>query len=1493
MDPNVSTSDSTKELLSVFRQARVNQQARKPTPPKPTRPLLRPDSDQQSNVIYAPQSRIGTTTDYQRATSSPAFANSGATPKRPLVHGSQDWRGLFEVKIRVNQLPWAVSTLDLYRVFSREGRIFRIEVIGENTAYVTFSPPPHRAFWQGVGQPVTLRDSENDREIPLICTRLEPRGRYGLHQSPVDPVYFYPQRITLYLDSLDLGFMYGEKSMMTMCSVKTEISHSVEFTLNLRFREITIMFHLPRSAVNKHPRPARPNAKAEFRFRIPLETLHTVFETFQSDEERELVFSVTSPPEYFRKTDNIEATHDPRLRTWDEWRAWYRQTDIVSDAHGLAASSVRLRKESAVVDIGRWRTFCLKLGSQRNQKTTYDIFCRALRDYNVHFLEHEPIARIMGDGKEAAIWQTLDLPPIDAMSPSATLLQLDTIHLAFRIRYQLEVCISLGCINEHNISREFLEQLVIMKEDLAVRHLEKAAESQVRYFDPMKIFDLRLPRQPRKAKGGHYTYMRAAQVSPSMIYYATPVLETSNRIIRQFFAFEDRFLRVKFVDERGKIFAKEDSETQEAIFDRIMRAMNNGIRIGDRHYEFLAFGNSQFREHGAYFFASTETLRAQHIRTWMGDLTDIRVVAKWAARLGQAFSTTRSIHGVHVEVKGEEDIVRNGYTFTDGVGRISVFLAKMIAKEFGIDNINEEYPSLFQFRMGGCKGVLAVDPQIKGIQELIIRRSQYKFPAKHEGLDVIRYSSFAVSMLNRQIITLLSALGVADAVFMRKLENELIELADAMKNEKIALSLLQKRIDFNQMTLTVAAMILDGFMRAEDPFMMSVLHLWRAWNIRYLKEKARITIDQGAFLLGCVDETETLHGYYKEEQPGQFASAKERIQSLPEIFVQVRDPPFTGPYKVKAGVCMLARNPSLHPGDIRIVKAVDVPELRHLKDVVVLPRTGDRDLANMCSGGDLDGDDYMVLWDHDLLPPYHHWNIEAMDFRPPKPDQIDREVRVEDITKFFITYIKNDQLPRIAHAHLAWSDISDVGVFDSKCLKLAELHALAVDYPKSGRPAKMTRELKPKEWPHFMEKAKDKTYRSGKVLGRMYDRVSLIDFKPFYNAPFDKRILDAYKEEQSAELLGVVKGIKSDYDDGVRRIMAKHAIETEFEVWTTFVLQHNTQSNDYKFHEEIGNLTSALKDRFREICIEKAGGAEISKLGAFVVAMYKVTADEITTAVAECGQTKTVGGREVPKRRMLPKFMPLMSFPWLFPAELGKIASGKHISSAANMAALQGMQKKTRHHKRVDDQAQTIGDVETKAGVVHPGEELLLFDDAEKDRDFEDAEHVAMVESGKHKVLEIIKRPKEEDEVEESHGNSEDEDNDRFMMRSDDGSDSDDDVPVERYAKPSLAETRHTEAVTAQRFQEYTAFLNRNQVDTGDGPTDGFGHVANLKRYTGGPADYQIRQGSDENPSGHKGPEEAESEAEVTTLGEVEEGEIQIEIDEGPSALERLGAMLG
>lgn len=272
---------------------------------------------------------------------------------------------------------------------------------------------------------------------------------------------------------------------------------------------------------------------------------------------------------------------------------------------------------------------------------------------------------------------------------------------------------------------------------------------------------------------------------------------------------------------------------------------------------------------------------------------------------------------------------------------------------------------------------------------------------------------------------------------------------------------------------------------------------------------------------------------------------------------------------------------------------------------------------------------------------------------------------------------------------------------------------MAVDYVKSGTPARMTSDLRPQKWPHFMEKEHkpaEQIYHSKKVLGQLYDQVDRVDFVPIFDRPFDERILNAYNV--SPEMLKDAAEVKVRYDAAVRRIMAQHEIRTEFEVWSTFVMQHSNDFRDYKFHEEIGNLSQSLKDQFRNECRQKVSTENFENMLRFVAAMYQVTAQEMNLALSECRQTVIVGGFETPLRKMVSSSMPLMSFAWLFPHYLGQIANGNFSTSDAIVpVALQGQTKRTPPKKQPVDLEGRDMVLETAEGTTHRGENLILFDD--------------------------------------------------------------------------------------------------------------------------------------------------------------------------------------
>lgn len=85
------------------------------------------------------------------------------------------------------------------------------------------------------------------------------------------------------------------------------------------------------------------------------------------------------------------------------------------------------------------------------------------------------------------------------------------------------------------------------------------------------------------------------------------------------------------------------------------------------------------------------------------------------------------------------------------------------------------------------------------------------------------------------------------------------------------------------------------------------------------------------------------------------------------------------------------------------------------------------------------------------------------------------------ITHFFVDYIVNANLGMVANAHLAHADASPDGARDPRCLELARLHSLAVDYPKTGVPAVLGLELRPKSFPDFMENKTKPKYEAQKV----------------------------------------------------------------------------------------------------------------------------------------------------------------------------------------------------------------------------------------------------------------------------------------------------------------------------------------------------------------------------------------------------------------------------
>ena len=276
-----------------------------------------------------------------------------------------------------------------------------------------------------------------------------------------------------------------------------------------------------------------------------------------------------------------------------------------------------------------------------------------------------------------------------------------------------------------------------------------------------------------------------------------------------------------------------------------------------------------------------------------------------------------------------KDIVHNNCVFSDGVGRISQDLADQIVAKLNQKN----GPTAFQFRLGGAKGVLAVDRKMQPGM-IAIRPSQMKFKTEHKILEINKCAMFNKVALNYQVISILETLDVPDESFLQLLTEMEDSLSDMMQDADKARAVLWNMSEGPGVCRDLARVVEAGFFDRGDPYVMNALAVMRASHLKDARERSKLPVAKGGSFLGVLDEYDVL-----EEN---------------QVFIQYGDG--ETPDQTVVGDVMVYRTPCLHPGDVRMCTAVDHPELRSLRNVVVFSSKGKQSVPSMCGGGDLDGD---------------------------------------------------------------------------------------------------------------------------------------------------------------------------------------------------------------------------------------------------------------------------------------------------------------------------------------------------------------------------------------------------------------------------------------------------------------------------------------------------------------------------------------------------------
>ncbi|KAK1311092.1 RNA-dependent RNA polymerase 2 [Acorus calamus] len=840
---------------------------------------------------------------------------------------------------------------------------------------------------------------------------------------------------------------------------------------------------------------------------------------------------------------------------------------------------VRTTDFSPLKSIGQSFSFCFELSEGLNAS---DIFWSL-----PHYEEFENLTLTQGK----SLYSTSELQPI-INCPSQCM-------LTYKILFQLNALIHSQKLIGSQVNPDLFDSLSGLSEDVAITILLKLHKLKTTCHEPLLFIQSQLERMERQKNlpsASHNTSRENLMschrvlVTPSRVYFMGPELETSNYIVKHYAAYESDFLRVSFVDEDWSKLPSDSLSTlveqgpfskphRTRIYNRILSVLRDGITIGQKRFEFLAFSASQLRANSVWMFASNDNVNAESIREWMGNFGKIRSVSMCAARMGQLFSSslrTLSVPLHEVEIIPDVEVVTDGikYCFSDGIGKISLSFAEQVAKKCDLTHI----PSAFQIRYGGYKGVIAVDRTSS--QKLSLRQSMLKFDSNVTMLCVTKWSESLPCYLNREIVCLLSTLGIKDEVF-EAMQDKQVRLLDQMLiDRQVALDVLESMVGSD--TRTLMKMLLHGYEPCTEPYLSVMLRAYREYGLSDLRSKCRIFVPQGRVLIGCLDESGTLdYGQVYIRVTMTKAELQDRGSSL-----QLNP---DGKTVIVLGKVVVTKNPCLHPGDIRVLDAICDPGLvdAGLVDCIVFPNKGERPHPNECSGGDLDGDLYFASWNEDLIPSE---TDAPMDYIGRRARLMDHTVTLKEIHKYFVDYMINDTLGAISTAHLVYADREPAKARSPKCLQLANLHSMAVDFAKSGAPAEMPRNLRPREYPDFMERGERFTYRSTGVLGKLY-RATIYptgkkSHEPLWSEEIARSSYDHDLEVQGFEdFLEVADDYKRQYAEKLSFLMNYYGSQSEDEILTGNLRDRSIYlvKDKKRYGEMKDRILIAVKSLHREV----------------------------------------------------------------------------------------------------------------------------------------------------------------------------------------------------------------------------------------------------------------------------------------------------------------------
>ena len=568
------------------------------------------------------------------------------------------------------------------------------------------------------------------------------------------------------------------------------------------------------------------------------------------------------------------------------------------------------------------------------------------------------------------------------------------------------------------------------------------------------------------------------------------------------------------------------------------------------------------------------------------------------------FSDTKYTTDVNIcNIIPLEDEKIGKYLLTDGIGKISKDLMEFSYKIWGNNDPNLNIISAIQIRFMGCKGVFSLDPSL-GQNTVHYRESQKKFERDDTALNICSVSNFKEGFLNRQFIILLSTLGVEDKIF-EDIQNNITKkylnlLVDSTKVMLDDISLYYEvKNKLNYFTPTFEYFFKKGLDFINDPLFSQFINIIVYSKLINIKYNGRLNDKKSICLMGVIDETNTL----EEDEVYIHLIYSTENSKINKILNQ----------KV-----IIYRSPSLHPGDIKILKAVNNPLLGHMINVIVFSKKGKRPT----SGGDLDGDRYFISYNDDITN-----NIKDTNFKPLKDLKYseksnknvknikNEKITIKDSIKCMIKITSNNLVSKICDNHLSFADESILKAKDPNCIKLCKYFNQEIDASKTGNFIDLSHlkkeKLIKKKRPDFLSNGltnKNKIYESPGILGKLYRKIDKNElFGNFRNNFFEKVIKRNYKINKNLitkNCFGYLTDaylIYNDYKINLCNLMKKYNFCTESELFLSFrIFKKNRgyRGKEDSYTLELKNLINyildEIKNTFKYINIDVASAIYVA-----------------------------------------------------------------------------------------------------------------------------------------------------------------------------------------------------------------------------------------------------------------------------------------------------------